>query len=84
MEAPKCRTCGERHWGLCLHEPKPVHKRKPVVSTAQAGNVTDNSGNVTAQRGNVTAVGGCPVCAARRAAAAKRTRRHRARADGTI
>ena len=24
MDAPKCKLCGERHWGMCASDPDPV------------------------------------------------------------
>jgi hypothetical protein len=36
MDAPKCRLCGERHWGLCANQMRETAYDGPVASGNQA------------------------------------------------
>ena len=86
MDAPKCKICGERHYGTCLGH---VSKRVAVVARA----VTDASvkAAIDAQRkakplkakshskGYIAPPGECPYCDARRDATRLAVQRHRKR-----
>jgi len=43
MEAPKCKLCGERHYGMCAQTSKPAKKptTRPVEKTAAQSSTSE-------------------------------------------
>ena len=42
-QAPKCKVCGDRYWGLCTH--KKLVTNKPKVRLTDATNITESATN---------------------------------------
>src|SRR6516164_1967532 len=81
MLAPKCRSCGERHWGLCverrLANPVPPHVTLQPLSAPVTLQTTTPA---EAQQAAAPAEARwCPECERRRLQTLERVRRHRAK-----
>lgn len=70
MDAPKCKICGERHWGLCANIQRDFKR-------SVAERVTKLRPLVTKP---VTKPGGRPAIGDKPMSSAERVRRHRAQA----
>lgn len=49
MDAPKCKSCGEKHWGLCPSAGKSATKKIPASSSGRTPDF--GSGNPRSNRG---------------------------------
>jgi len=72
MEIPKCRTCGERHWGLC-----PTAKLSVAAKTTRLMQRQEPVRMKKQARARLKPAPDCPVCAARREKNRLAVARHR-------
>lgn len=72
MEPPKCRICGEKHWGPLCHQRAKPRRLQPVtmqVPLAQGSNTLPEIEALRAEVGwlkRELALRECPVCKRRR------------------
>ncbi len=81
MEKPKCKLCGERHWGACAHimaelAGLPVPHVGDVVKTTHG---LYRAVKVSEAISRFAPPGQCPHCDARRADNVKAVKKHRLR-----
>ncbi len=81
MDAPKCRLCGKKHYGLC--DGAPVTRTRVIEQEVIENIVTSAiaARKARAEAGGPTLAppGTCPYCDARRAKTAEAVKQHRAR-----